>query len=142
MKTQILRLLLFLLGTTAVGIGLSIIGFGPDKTVQLFARIVETFGGGKAPVTGFNSVNVDSEFRFFAVFWVVYGGFLVQASHDLNKYSPRIPLLLALFFLGGLARAISFMVMGTPHTLFIVLMGVELILPVIMYLFWRGSQQS
>ncbi len=142
MRIKALRFLLFLLGLAAVGIGLSIIGFGPDKTVHFFARIVEIFGAQKTPITNFNSVNVDNEFRFYAVFWVAYGGFLMQTSRNLSKYDQRIPLLLALFFIGGIARAISFMAVGTPHTLFSVLMGIELVLPVFLYWLWRVSKQT
>ena len=142
MRAKILQFLLFLLGASAVGIGLSIIGLGPEKTVSFFAKIVEILGVEKTPITSFNSVNVDNEFRFYAVFWVAYGGLLIQASRNLSKYRQRIPLLLALFFIGGLARAISFIAMGAPHTLFNVLMGVELILPVVMYGLWRGSKQT
>lgn len=137
MKIKVLRFSLLFLGLSAVGIGLSIIGFGPDKTVRFFASVVELFGATNTPISDFNSVNVDNEFRFYAVFWVAYGGFLIQTSQNILKYSQRIPFLLGLFFLGGLGRLLSYFAYGLPHTLFTVLLVIELVLPTILYLLWR-----
>jgi len=142
MKTQIVRLSLFLLGLSAVGIGLSIIGLGPDKTVQFFARLIDMFGGANTPIPGFNSVNVDNEFRFYAIFWVTYGGFLIQTSRNLTKFGKRMPLLLGLFFLGGLGRILSYLSMGPPHMLFNILMIIELTLPVMIYFLWRSTKTT
>ena len=142
MKSRILSLSLFLLGLSAVGIGLAIIGFGPDKTVRFFASIIDLFGGAKMPITDFDSVNVDSEFRFYSVFWVAYGAFLIQTSRDLSQYGQRVPLLLGLFFLGGLSRLLSYITYGAPHTLFNVLLVIEITVPVILYLLFRKTARS
>ncbi len=142
MKSRILALSLFLLGLSAVCIGLSIIGFGPDKTARFFASLVETLGGTKIPITDFDSVNVDNEFRFYSVFWVAYGGFLIQTSRNLSKYGQRVPLLLGLFFLGGLSRLFSYNAYGTPHTLFSILLIIEITLPVILYLLFRRMTEN
>jgi len=38
-------------------------------------------------------------------------------------------LMLCVFLLGGIGRAISFFVVGAPHLLFVVLMCIEIVLP-------------
>jgi hypothetical protein len=44
---------------------------------------------------------------------------------------------MALFFAGGLARLVSYFNAGPPHTLFILLMVIELVLPIILFLAYR-----
>jgi len=55
-------------------------------------------------------------------------------SSDL--YKRHIPLLMGLFFMGGVGRLLSYYATGEPHTLFTILMLVELILPIAILALW------
>jgi len=104
---------------------------------QFFSTIVN-FIYPAGPLTDLGTPNDDSELRFYSVFFVGFGVLLVQSARDLKKHSARIPILLGLFFAGGLARLIGYLSVGTPHALFILLMIIELTLPPLLYALWRG----
>lgn len=112
---------------------------GVEVTGQLFNRSLLLFYDG-GPVTNLGSPNAESELRFFSVFWIAYGGVLIQTAQDLTRHWRRVPLLLGLFFAGGAARLIGYFAVGQPHVLFILLMIIELTLPVILYLCWRAAK--
>ena len=57
---------------------------------------------------------------------------MVQTAQNLARHMGRVPFLLLLFFGGGAARLISNIMTGPPHALFVLLMGVELMLPVVL----------
>jgi len=137
-----LKFLLYLLGLAAVLIGASIFLFGADRTANISATIVGFLVGGFAPVKGLDVANVDSELRFYAVFWIAYGVVLLSTATDLARHGSRVPLLLSLFFLGGIGRLISYFSAGIPHPLFVTLMVVELAVPPILYFLWLGTERN
>lgn len=73
--------------------------------------------------------DVDSELRFFAVWYVAMGYLLLRATSDLPGAAPIVRVVGAAFFVAGCARALSWTTAGRPSTLPIVLMVVELVLP-------------
>ena len=133
----ILRLCLYFVGIAGVVIGGSFILFGVDMTGQFFKAVIDTiFDSGE--LTGLRNPNADSELSFYSVFWVAYGVLLIKAANDIERYQARIPWLIGLFFAGGIARLISYIRIGEPHPLFMLLMAIELGLPIIVILvFWR-----
>ena len=78
---------------------------------------------------GLDSANIDSEMRFYAVFWVAYGAILLREATRPALRSRAVYLCLALFFLAGLGRILSALTIGSPDPLFVILTWVELILP-------------
>lgn len=142
MVRVILKVLLFGLGFSAIGIGLSMFGLGVEATGQFFATIVNQFSNNPQELSDFSSASVDSEFRFFAVFWIAYGVILVKAARDLDTYIKRVPLLAGLFFAGGLGRILSINAVGSPHPLFTNLMIIELGLPVLIIGLWLGVRKN
>ena len=136
---SILKAGLYFIGIAAILIGSAIVLFGVRLVGDFFSTIVNLVYA-TGPVTDLGSPNVDSELRFYAVFFVVFGILMVQSARHLERYSARIPFLLALFFAGGAARAISFFMVGPPHALFILLMGIELIAPPLLWLAWRKTR--
>ncbi|MEQ3694021.1 MAG: DUF4345 domain-containing protein [Thalassolituus sp.] len=73
--------------------------------------------GGSASVPGASSAASavhDNEMRFFAVYWVGFGIFSFWVSRDLESRMGFIPALAAFFFLGGVARLVSIMLVGFP----------------------------
>ncbi len=137
MSKKILIAGLIALGTAAILIGASIFFFGADVTVRFFVGILNAIGVAQPAPTELSSPDVDSELRFYAVFWVTYGAFLIHSARDLANHLQRVPLLLGLFFVGGLGRALSYATTGPPHTLFVILMAIELAFPPFLYALYR-----
>ncbi|MEP3891858.1 MAG: DUF4345 domain-containing protein [Hellea sp.] len=141
MPTLILKLGLYFIGIAGVIIGSMFIILGVDSTAKIFRSILSVVYMTPA-LTGLENVNAESELRFYSVFWIAYGAILIQTARDLKTHISRVPLLLGLFFAGGLARLAAYFTSGVPHTLFVVLMIVELVLPVILAIFWAGSKKK
>ncbi len=124
---------LYTLGASALLIGTLIFVLGAATTVSIFESLFSLFGAELGAVDDFRSANVDSELRFYAVFWIAYGAILIHTAQDFSQRFARVPLLLGLFFVGGIGRCLSYLLVGPPHVLFIVLMIIELALPPILY---------
>lgn len=136
MATTLLRISLILLGMSAIGIGLGIFFTGPNATAQFFVGLLTFIVPDVPKLDGLNSPNADSEFRFFSVFWFAYGVGLIAVTKGALLISKRVPILLGLFFLGGVGRLLSYSAFGAPHLLFISLMAIELALPIVMLGLW------
>ena len=135
MMNHLLKLGLYGLGLSAILIGGSIALFGSHSVVTFFENALSIFYV-SSPTTDLASPNVDSELRFYSVMFVFYGGVLVQTARNLELYSARVPLLLAVFFLAGVARLLGCVFVGVPQMLFLILMVIELTLPVILFICW------
>ena len=101
---------------------------------------------GPAAIPGSVPVNatMDSEDRFYASLFLGFGVALIWVSRDLAARRGVFLALLAVFFIGGLARVISWIVVGPPGDIFIAIGVVELILPPMLIwwhcaIFGRGS---
>ena len=94
------------------------------------------------PLSGLGEPNDDSELRFYSVFFAAYGIVLVQTAGNLARHGHRVPILLGLFFAGGIARLLSLLTIGTPHALFLLLLGFELLLPPLLYICWRQVRDA
>ena len=124
MKTGV-RLMLWMGGIAAIGIALLHIILGPAVIP------------GSVPV----NATMDSEDRFYATLFLGFGMALIWCARDLSRRSGVAYALLALFFAGGMARVISIIAVGWPHTLFIFLGGLELALPpTVGWMIWRLSK--
>lgn len=114
------------------------------RALSLFAAL---FGGvcmaialahiaiGPAAIPGSVPVNatMDSEDRFYATLFLGYGAAMIWCSRALAERRRCFGALLLVFFLGGIARIISAIAVGPPNMLFIILGGVELLLPPILW---------
>ena len=111
-----------LLGSVAVVAGLSTVLLGADS------------------IAGAESVSpsVDSEMRFYAVWYFGAGLALLRSVPRVESDSTIIRAVAALFFLAGCSRALSWMVLGKPHTVAVVLMVIELVLP-LMIVPWQAA---
>jgi len=139
MALRILQFGLYFIGLAAILIGSSIALIGIERTGQFFVWVLSWIGD-SGPLSDLGQPNDDSELRFYSVFFIAYGALLFQAARKPIKYARRIPLLLALFFAGGVVRAISYIQIGPPHDLFILLMAIELIMPIVLYICWRAAK--
>jgi len=137
-----LRICLYLLGISAVGIGMSMLLLGAETTAQFFAALINLFLSEPTVPEGFASPDVDSELRFYSIFWIAYGVVLFRTAGDLSAHPRLVPLLAALFFAGGVGRLFSLWSVGQPHTLFVTLMAVELALPPLLVALWAAERRQ
>jgi len=142
MTKVILRYCLFGLGVSAIGIGSSMLVFGSNVTSSFFVDLINWLFASNQQADDLSSANVDSELRFYSIFWIAYGVVLMRATGDVASYTKLVPILIAMFFAGGLARLMSLLTVGSPHLLFLTLMGVELVFPVFLIGLWALNRPS
>jgi hypothetical protein len=87
------------------------------------------FGAASVPREGVVTPDVDTEMRFFAVWYVVVGAVLLGATRRLEGAGPIVKMVGVGFFLAGCARVLSWVAVGKPHATAIALMVIELVLP-------------
>jgi hypothetical protein len=109
---------LALFGVIVIGISLAHIAIGPAAII----------GGSHVNATS------DGEDRFFAGLLLCYGVALVWCSRGVERKGGYVNLLAAVFFVGGVGRLISLVVVGIPHPFFLAMLVIELALPPLMAL--------
>lgn len=89
--------------------------------------------GGADLIPGVETVtpSVDSEMRFYAVWYVVGGLFLLRAVPRIGAETFVIRVIAGAFFLAGCARVLSWLAVGRPHPFAVALMVIELVLPLV-----------
>jgi len=118
-----LRATLFMFGISVAGISLCHIVLGPAVIP------------GSIPV----NATMDSEDRFYAVFFLAYGVAVLWCFKDWCTKLREIQMLMALFFVAGLTRLVSIAAVGLPHPFFVVMTIVEfLVPPLVMFLCARA----
>lgn len=117
-----LQVFLGFLGSVALVSGLGTVLFG-----------VESIVGAESV-----SATVDSEMRFFAVWYAGAGAFLLRAVPRVESERMLVRAIAGLFFVAGCSRGLSWLMVGKPHTLAVALMVVELALPFVI-LPWQAA---
>ena len=108
-----LRGTLLAFGISVVAISLCHIALGPQVIP------------GSIPV----NATMDSEDRFYAVFFLAYGTAILWCLKDWRSKLGEIRLLMLLFFAGGVTRLISIAAVGPPHRFFVAMTVIEFLLP-------------
>ncbi len=126
---MILKIAFSLLGLAALTIGGMIFTIGPDAAGQTFVALLRMIAPATPPLTGLGGANIDSELRFYSVFWMAYGGLALWVAQALPARIAVLRLMLVIFWLGGFGRALSYVMLGAPHPLFVALMWIEIALP-------------
>lgn len=118
-----LEIVVLIGGVVCVVIGLAHIAMGPEA------------------LPGAESVNatMDSMDRFYATIFLGYGVALAWCSRDLASRSNVFAALLALLFVGGLARLVSMVVVGRPNDFTLFLLAIELVAPPLLWFWHRRS---
>ena len=96
--------------------------------------------GGAAAIPGSSGAveaSVDNELRFFSVFWIAYGAFCFWVARNLQEQKNFIPLIATVFFLSGIGRLISILLIGLPSSILIPPMILELVMPIVIYVIYR-----
>jgi hypothetical protein len=101
-------------------------------SVALVAGVLSVlFGVYLIPDHGDVNPSVDSEMRFFAVWYAGAGLVVLRVVPRVEAARLTIRAVAAAFFIAGCSRLISIIVAGNPHALFLVLMAIELVLPLV-----------
>ncbi|MCX4824564.1 DUF4345 domain-containing protein [Streptomyces sp. NBC_01142] len=83
------------------------------------------------------STTVDSNYRFFAGVWFTLGIVLLAAVRRPESHGLALRGIFGAVFVGGVARGVSYLAVGAPHVMHTAFIGVELLLPPLLLL-WYG----
>lgn len=112
-----------LFGAVCIGIALLHIAIGPSSIP------------GSIPV----NATMDSEDRFYATLFLGFGAAHLWCARDLAGRGRMLLAMQAVFFLGGVARLISWAQVGPPIPMFVWLGAIELIQPPLLWLWLRKA---
>jgi len=119
---EALRRTLYVLAVVPILAGASTVIFGADSVL----------GAGEA------SPSLESELRFYSVWWIGAGLFLIWLAPRVQERTLETRVFCALLFLAGLSRLFAVLATDWPSTGQIVLMVVELVLAVVLAI-WQGA---
>ena len=96
--------------------------------------------GAKVSAETMTDPALDSQNRFYAVAFTLYGVLLFLCSTDIPKYAPVLRCVLWVFFAAGLARFVSIALHGSPPPMIWLLLVGEVVPPPL--LAWWLSRTS
>jgi len=85
------------------------------------------------------NATMDSEDRFYATLFLGFGLAAAWTSCDLRSRNGLFLTLMAVFFVGGLARIVSFIMAGPPNAFFEVMTILELVIPPASWLWLKAA---
>lgn len=116
---------------------------GLQVLVLLFGAVAVVFGslGVVAGVDGVldggsATASLDSEFRYFAAWYVCAGVLLLKSARHVETEGVLLRVIAGALFLGALGRLFSFVEVGRPSTFAVVLMSIEFTVAVVVVL-WQ-----
>ncbi|KAA0080660.1 DUF4345 domain-containing protein [Mycolicibacterium sp. P9-64] len=112
---RVTKIWLIAFGLVCAGIGASHLLFGTSTII----------GGGPVNAT------IDSDMRFYALLFAVYGLAFVWCAADIEARGRFANVLGAIFFAGGLARLLAWAVTGQPNWFYVLMVPVELTIPLV-----------
>ena len=89
-------------------------------------------GSDSVPSPGDPSANLESELRFYSVWWIGAGLFVLWLAPRVHERTRELRVFCALLFLSGCSRLLAAAETDWPSTGQIVLMVIELTLPVVL----------
>jgi hypothetical protein len=117
-----LRRTLYVVGAIPIVTGALTVGLGADSV----------------PAPGDPSPNLESELRFYSVWWIGAGLFLIWVAPRVEERTLELRVFCGLLFLSGLSRVFAALDTDWPSTGQLVLMGIELVLPVV-FVLWQAT---
>ena len=85
---------------------------------------------------------LDSQNRFYAVSFTIYGVLFYFSGLELERYAPILRASLWVFFAAALARIVSIVIVGFPSQLVLALIVIELCLPPIMLILLKRFEEA
>ena len=98
-------------------------------------------GADSVPSPGDPSPNLESELRFYSVWWIGAGLFLIWLAPRVEERTLELRVFFGLLFLAGVSRILAAIDTDWPSTGQLVLLGFELVLPVV-FVVWQARLQS
>jgi hypothetical protein len=95
-------------------------------------------GADSVPAPGDPSPNLESELRFYSVWWIGAGLFLLWLAPRVEERTLELRVFCGLLFLSGVSRVLAALDTDWPSTGQLVLMGIELVLPVV-FVLWQAK---
>ena len=78
------------------------------------------------------NANLESELRFFSVWWIAAGCFLLWLAPRVGERTRELRVFCALLFLSGISRVLAILETDWPSTGQIVLMAIEWVLAIVL----------
>ena len=94
-------------------------------------------GADSVPSPGDPSPNLESELRFYSVWWIGAGLFLLWLAPRIEERTLELRVFCGLLFLSGVSRLVAALDTDWPSTGQLVLLGLELFLPVV-FVVWQA----
>ena len=94
-------------------------------------------GADSIPSPNDASPNVESELRFYSVWWIGAGVFLAWLAPRVEQRTLELRAFCALLFLSGLSRLLAAAATDWPSTGQLILLALELVLPVV-FVTWQA----
>lgn len=88
------------------------------------------------------SANIDSEYRFYATWYLIVGALLFKAARDPQQEPTIIRAAATGFFVAACSRALSARSLGPPHRSQRILMWIELAIPVVIIPWHRSLKKT
>jgi hypothetical protein len=95
-------------------------------------------GSDSIPAAGEPTASLESELRFYSVWWIGAGLFLAWLAPQVDERTLELRVFCALLFLAGVSRVLAILDAGWPRPSQIVLMALEFGLPVILVV-WHAK---
>ncbi|HYM36108.1 MAG TPA: DUF4345 domain-containing protein [Steroidobacteraceae bacterium] len=102
----------------------------------------EVLLGAIVPLEAINDPALDSQNRFYGVAFTLYGVLLILCASDVLKYASVLRCVVWVFFAAGAARFVSVAIHGMAPPLVLLLMGSELIAPLLLLWLAKVERQA
>ena len=130
-RAQGLSRLLRFLGAGAIAIAVHDVARGLSRVPS---------DGGRPP--GRDGASVDSELRFGSAWYAVAGLLMFRAGGAPEEEGPVVRIVSAGWLLAAVGRLLSIKARGRPHPIFVVLLGIELVIPAVLVPWQRAVERS
>jgi Domain of unknown function (DUF4345) len=101
----------------------------------------EVLLGAVVPADVLEEPSLNSQNRFYGVVFALYGVVFYLCAQDLRRFESFFKATVWVFFLGGLARLLSWATHGTPAPLILALAASELLIPPLL-LIWYAKVKN
>jgi hypothetical protein len=95
-------------------------------------------GSESVPAAGKPTASIESELRFYSVWWIGAGLFLAWLAPRIEERTRELRVFCALLFLAGLSRVLAILDVGWPRPSQIMLMALEFSIPAILVV-WQAT---
>lgn len=100
--------------------------------IPIATGVIAFLGGSDAIIdSGEVTPTVESELRFYSVWWIGVGLYLAAIARRPLERGRELRIVAGLLFLAGIGRMLAVIDTDWPHGMYVVFMAIELTLPVL-----------